>query len=222
MKTSCKQSVARWSESFRKKSWPLRITKVENASKSWIFPTPWVDGPQIAPGHWEYCCFPLPSAEPPVFAKICTTLVDEYGSPNHAHDKYGAVHDAASGFFQTTFHSSFPEPQLPARYGFEVMPPIEDPEGPVDQADPAWDGFGQWTGHKLGGAPWLRLLGADSEQIRELLHGGYKLLIQLAEPSFSVVDLRQCDDYQGDWLFQKDRFCVLMHPTTRDIRYVWG
>lgn len=32
----------------------------------------------------------------------------------------------------------------------------------------------------------------------------------------------ECDEYVGEWLFEKDRFCVLIDPKTMDIRYVWG
>ena len=210
--------VATSLESLGNRCWPLRIANVEKAPYSWIFPTPWIDGPLIGPSHWEYCCFPLPLVEPLVFARITTSLVDDYGSPNHAHDKSGVLHDEKTGFFETTLHSEFPTPKLPARYGFEMLSPIADPDG----SNPGWDGFGQWTGHKIGGAPFIRSVGPVTNQIRVLLQRGYRMLLQLAEPSFSLVDPRQCDDYEGEWLFQKDRFCVLIHPTTMAVCYVWG
>ncbi|EDY16907.1 hypothetical protein CfE428DRAFT_5536 [Chthoniobacter flavus Ellin428] len=209
-----------WSKSLHRRCWPFRITK--NSSDSWIFPTPWINGPQVAESKWEYCCFRLQSLQEPVFVRICTTLIDEYGAANDAHAKYGKIYGEDSGFFFTTFHSELPAPQIPALYGFEVFSPIIDPEGPHDKTDPAWDSLGQWLGHKIGGAPFTRLVGPVKAEIHELLQNGYELLLQLSEPSFSIVNKQECDDYVGEWLFEKDRFCVLIDPRTMDIRYVWG
>jgi hypothetical protein len=209
-----------WSRSLRRKCWPFRIA--ENPAESWIFPAPWIHGPQIAPLEWEYCCFRLPNLQEPIYVRICTTLIDEYGSANDAHEKHGNVYGQDCGYFTTSFHSEFPQPRVPALYGFEVFSPIADPEGEHDQKDPEWDGLGQWLGHKIGGAPYTRLAGPVEEEIHGLLRDGYELLLQLSEPSYSTVDPQQCDDYASDWLFQKDRFCVLVNPKTLDVRYVWG
>jgi hypothetical protein len=157
-----------------------------------------------------------------MFVRICTTLIDEFGAPNHAHTKYGKIYGEDSGFFFTTFHSELPAPQIPPVYGFEVFSPLVDPEGPHDKTDPGSDSFGQWMGHKIGGAPFTRLVGPEKKAIHELLQKGYELLLQLSEPSWSLVDEQECDDYVGEWLFEKDRFCVLIDPETMDIRYVWG
>jgi hypothetical protein len=157
-----------------------------------------------------------------VFVRIRTTLVDEYGAPNHAHTKYGKVYGEDSGFFFTTFHSELPVPGIRPVYGLEVFSPITDPEGPCDKSDPAWNSFGQWLGHKIAGAPFTRLVGPVKNEIHELLQNGYELLLQFSEPSFSLVNEQECDDYVGEWLFEKDRFCVLVNPETVDVRYVWG
>ncbi|TCO81867.1 hypothetical protein EV701_1528 [Chthoniobacter flavus] len=219
MKQSKQQLMATWFEDRRRQCFPLRIVELPKSRDSWLFPTPWIDGPEIGPSHWEYCCFRLPTEEP-VYVKITTTLVDEYGARNEAGALSYAIHDEGAGYLTTTFHTELPAPGIPAKYGFEIFEPIPDPTGPYDKSDPAWDFHGQWLGHKIGGAPFIH--GPDRDELRNLLQNGYELLLMLKEPSYSVDDWKRCDDYSGDWLFGEHRFNVLINPRTMDVRYTWG
>jgi hypothetical protein len=235
--------VEAWAKSLNRRCWPLRVAKLSKVSplaaraalplsESWFFPTPWVNGLEVAPGKWEYCCFRLPGTPERVFVKICTTLISEWGAPNNSIALMNKIYGEETGHFSTTFHSELPLSALPATYGFEVFDPITDPEGPVDKSDPSWDGFGQWVNHKIGGAPYLRAVGPMISELHALLQGGYELLFQLSEPSSHISDPQRCDDFPGDekeayrdvnsWLFDQYDFSVLVHPRTMDTRYVWG
>jgi len=211
----------------------LASRAVISPAESWFFPTPWLNGPEISPGKWEYCCFRLPGIQERIFVKICTTIQSEWHSdvPNDMGALRNEIYGEDAGYFSTSFHSDLPAPSQPAQYGFEIFNPIVDPEGPLDKSDPSWSGFGQWMSHKIGGAPYLRATGPVIEKLHSLLCEGYELLLQLSEPNWNIEDPQQCDDYPGDedvnldgsdWLFDKDDFSLLVHPKTLDVRFVWG
>jgi len=173
----------------------------------------------------------LPEIQERVYVKVCTTLESTWGVPNSTIKLMNQIYGETEGFFTTTFHSTMPSPAIPAKYGFELFHPIVDPEGPVDKSDEAWDGYGQWVNHKIGGAPYNRTVGPVIDELRGLLQHGYEVLLQLNEPSWNIRDPQQQDDFpdeerQGggpmDWLFNNDDFAILIHPRTMDIRYLWG
>ena len=221
MKQADRQSIATWFEDHRRQCFPLRVVDLPKSRDSWFFPAPWIEGPEIGPSQWEFCCFRLP-AEEPIYAKIKTKLVFGYGNENDSQALSYKIHDEAAGYLTTTFHSELPTPGIPAKYGFEIFEPIPDPTGPCDKSDPAWDFNGQWLGHKIGGAPFTYAVGPDLARLHGLLQDGYELLLMIGESSYNIADWKQCDDYKGDWLFGEHRFNVLINPRTMDVRYTWG